>query len=433
MDPATEVERSLDAEPADTSPADTPPAGTPAAQPGSATPAGDAAASGTPVAEPRHAPRARRGALTALVVAAAVIGLGLAGFVQHVVATELHARFWQGWSVAAGRLDESSAAFARQVDRGGSDLLRAESLQAVFTPALIPDADAAAFGDDVDRLRDALASDPAGPVASDTGLIGTDRFAFPWERYAEIARLFELVPDRHAAADRADEAASELGDVRTAVHEASDGIFDTAFEQAEAQLAAYPAATNRARLDLQYRLDGDFLTSAPDGTAPVLTELAQMVEALRVSHEAEQARRADPSYGVRGEIEAFAASLSNGVALDFAWAYEVAGKPSDGWFAGTADFAMDGDEWSLITLSFSIADAWRDPDAEAVVVHEVGHTQVTRDACRAIFDGPEFAGTDHEMWATAWAIGMGYDRPGAGIQAYGRPTDAQIAAASACR
>ena len=53
-------------------------------------------------------------------------------------------------------------------------------------------------------------------------------------------------------------------------------------------------------------------------------------------------------------------------------------------------------------------------------------------SCAPIFEGPEFR-SDHEMWATAWAIGMGYELPGAGIEAYGRPTDAQIAAAAACR
>ena len=49
-----------------------------------------------------------------------------------------------------------------------------------------------------------------------------------------------------------------------------------------------------------------------------------------------------------------------------------------------------------------------------------------------IFEAAPFGG-DHEMWATAWAIGMGYDLPGAGIEAYGRPSDAQIAAAGQCR
>ena len=39
----------------------------------------------------------------------------------------------------------------------------------------------------------------------------------------------------------------------------------------------------------------------------------------------------------------------------------------------------------------------------------------------------------HEMWATAWAIGMGYDLPGSGTEFYGRPTDVQIAVAAQCR
>ncbi len=63
-------------------------------------------------------------------------------------------------------------------------------------------------------------------------------------------------------------------------------------------------------------------------------------------------------------------------------------------------------------------------------MHEVGHTQAIRPTCTPIFEGAPSSGGDHEMWATAWAIGMGYDLPGAGIEAYGPPTDAQIAAAA---
>jgi hypothetical protein len=114
-------------------------------------------------------------------------------------------------------------------------------------------------------------------------------------------------------------------------------------------------------------------------------------------------------------------------------AYEVGGYSSDGWYSGTAEFFDDGDGWGLISLSESIEDAWTwDENAKAVVVHEVGHVQVLRDACSAIFTAGEFDG-DHEAWATAWAIGMGYDMPGAGIEAYGRPSAAQIAAAAGCR
>ena len=71
-------------------------------------------------------------------------------------------------------------------------------------------------------------------------------------------------------------------------------------------------------------------------------------------------------------------------------------------------------------------------NAKAVVVHEVGHTQVLRQACYDIFAAAPFDG-DHETWATAWAIGMGYDLPGSGIEMYGRPSDAQIEASKACR
>jgi hypothetical protein len=67
-----------------------------------------------------------------------------------------------------------------------------------------------------------------------------------------------------------------------------------------------------------------------------------------------------------------------------------------------------------------------------VTAHEVGHTQVVREVCAAIFESPLF-GSNHEVWATAWSIGMGYDVPGSGIEAYGRPTAEQIAASQGCR
>jgi hypothetical protein len=88
--------------------------------------------------------------------------------------------------------------------------------------------------------------------------------------------------------------------------------------------------------------------------------------------------------------------------------------------------------WATIELSHSIGWYFSDDiNAKAVVVHEVGHAQVVRPECKPLFTGPVFA-SDDEMWATAWAIAKGYDTSGAGIGAYGRPSDAQIAEAGKC-
>ncbi len=167
--------------------------------------------------------------------------------------------------------------------------------------------------------------------------------------------------------------------------------------------------------------------SMSSGDGDRFSVLSAAVAAVRASHAAEQEHRnAAP---LRAEIEAFARSVASGVELDFAWAYEVAGMGSDGWYSGTTEFRPEDGGWGLISLTESIEREWAsDPNAKALVVHEVGHAQVLREACY-----PDLRGSavrrDHEIWATAWAIGMGYDLPGAGIEAYGRPTDAQIAAA----
>ena len=216
---------------------------------------------------------------------------------------------------------------------------------------------------------------------------------------------------------------------RQAVLDRTEALFTGALERAGAEVDANPLASYRTVLGVRHLVDA----GGEDGqsaSATGFTALEEAVASLRASHaEAEAARSEHP---VRAEVEAFARSISHGVTLDFGWAYEVAGVTSDGWYAGTAEFWPEDGGWGHITLSHSIEDSWGDENARAVVVHEVGHTQAIRPTCTPIFEGPEFQ-RDHETWATAWAIGMGYDLPGAGIEAYGRPTDAQLAAAAQCR
>ncbi len=156
------------------------------------------------------------------------------------------------------------------------------------------------------------------------------------------------------------------------------------------------------------------------------------IDEVRASQATADAAKQDPAYPIHAEIEAYARSISHGVHLDFVWAQIVNGK-GDGWLSGTAQFWPTDGGWAIISLNFNVATFWRDgADARALVTHEVGHTQVVRDACKPLFDSPVFNDND-EMWATAWAIGMGFDVPGSGIEAYGRPSNDQIATASKCR
>ncbi|GGI47612.1 hypothetical protein BCL57_002325 [Agromyces flavus] len=373
--------------------------------------------------DPPRPPERRSPAATAVV--AVVVGVLIAAVGHQLVATELHRQLWPSWVAADARHDEADAAYDQAAARAESAASRTESLEAVLTPDLVGEDDRTALADALVGLRSVLDADAGASRLGIVDLVDPDAFAPAWELYADLWEISELVPERAAAAASSEAAAEAVLAAADEVDAATETLITGAQEVARAELAANPSATTETRRVLEQLVDGG--GSGTDAAA--FTALATAVADVRASHAAEVARA--EAYPVRAEIEAFARSIANGVALDFAWAYEVAGLESDTWYSGTAEFGVDGGEWGLITLSESIEWAWGDdPNAEAVVVHEVGHTQVIREACRALF---EQAGSDHESWATAWAIGMGYDLPGSGIEAYGRPTDAQVAAAAQCR
>ncbi|WP_395243790.1 hypothetical protein ACGGZK_16945 [Agromyces sp. MMS24-K17] len=313
----------------------------------------------------------------------------------------------------------------RAADRGEATSVQAAALRAALVGELADPAAVAALDTAIGSLDEAL--DLPAPVAPITGAHPPDEPTVPaWDRLAALVELSAELPLVRERTIAFDATATLLADADSAVDDASSEVFTAAVGRAQAALDATPNASTRTRLDLQYAVD----VTAEAGDAAAFAALADAVVAARDAQAAEEAHRRDEPR--RAEIEAFARSLSNGVALDFTWSYEAAGVSSDGYYAGTAQFWPEGGGWGLITLTFSVADNWDDENARAVVVHEVGHTQVIRDACHAQFTGPAFAG-DHEAWATAWAIGMGYDLPGSGIEAYGRPSDEQIAVAATCR
>jgi hypothetical protein len=358
----------------------------------------------------------RRPAVVAAVVAiVAVVTLAVAG--HQVAASVAHAQVWPEWAAADARYDEATERYDGAADRGGDSVERAEGLLEVPAGDLVLEEHRTALEAAIADARGVVADGPAGATGI-ASLTDPGDAAPAWERYADLWELVELIPDRREAAARVEASADEVAAATRAVADATDALVDGAEESAAAALAASPSATYRTRAALEWALDD---AVAGSGAAVRLTDLASAVA---------ERRAASP---VRAEIEDFARSISFGVEIDFEWAYVVGGYSSDGYYSGTAEFFDDGDGWGLVSLSESIEDAWSwDENAEAVVVHEVGHVQVLREACRTIFTGPEFGG-DHEAWATAWAIGMGYDLPGAGIEAYGRPSDAQVAAAAECR
>ena len=366
-----------------------------------------------------------------IILAGAVAAVALALVGDHLVATAIHAQAWPTWAAADAQFDEASTEYEATAERGASAVARGEYLLEIATGDLVRAEDRTALGERVEHARELLDDLPA-PPAGIVDVAAPDSPAPAWERYADLWRLVDLVPSRHSAAVRFDAAAEQVAGGTKAIADASEALVSGTEELAEAALAESTLASYQARLAVEQAVDGiRHSPSISSGDANRFAALATAVVDVRASHAAEQEHRS--SYPVRAEIESFARSIASGVELEFAWAYEVAGLASDEWFSGTTEFQPDGVGWGLISLTESIERDWAtDANAKALVVHEVGHAQVLRDACYPIFEAAPFTG-DHEMWATAWAIGMGYDLPGAGIEAYGRPSDAQIAAAAACR
>ena len=366
-----------------------------------------------------------------IIVAGAVAALALALLGNHLVATTIHAQVWPTWAAVDARFDDASTEYAATAERGGSAVARGEYLLEMATGDLVRAEDRAALGDRVEHARELLADVPAAPLGI-VDLGAPDSPAPAWERYADLWRILDLIPSRQSAAVRFDAATEQVADGTKAIADASEALVSGTEELAETALDESTLATYQARLAVEQAVDGirhSPSTSSGDGNR--FAVLATAVAGVRASHAAEQEHR--NAYPVRAEIESFARSFASGVELEFTWAYEVAGRASDEWFSGTTEFKPDGVGWGLISLTESIERDWAtDENAKALVVHEVGHSQVLRDGCYPIFEAAPFSG-DHEMWATAWAIGMGYDLPGAGIEAYGRPSDAQIAAAAGCR
>ncbi|GAA2043345.1 hypothetical protein GCM10009819_32430 [Agromyces tropicus] len=379
-------------------------------------------------ADPAQARRPGRAGVAAAAAIAAVIAAWAIG--HQVVATAVHAELWPSWAAADGAFDEAATSYRETAERGESAIRRGDALVEMAVGDLVDPDDLADLEAQLDAARGVLDERPASPGIADLG--DPDGLAPAWERYADAVELLELIPSRELAAERYALARERVAESNLAIADASEALVAGTEELALAAMEANPSATHRSRLAVEQAIDA--LRQSPtvsSGSTGRFADLSDAVAGMHASHEAELARRGE--HPVRAEIEDFARSISFDVPFDVVWAYEAGGFPSDAYYAGTAEFMPEGDGWGLITLTYSIEDAFSwDENAKAVVVHEVGHVQVLREACATIFSDAGFDG-DHETWATAWAISMGYDLPGSGIEAYGRPTDAQIAAAGGCR
>lgn len=373
--------------------------------------------------------------MVVMVITVATASLTLGYLAHDAISSWLYDRAFAQFTTADAAASDASADYAGLLARAERVTAQSEALEAVADPAYVAVDAITSLTDTSDDLGEALELAPDAELAPRLGIARPAEHAVPaWERYADAARLLESRDLRLVEAEEFESASRSVSAARALAVESQDALFEALAAAAEQALADHPSASHRSRIDLRHAIDqsGDGWTS-PKDSASAFSATVLAIDELRASHAAEEARRLEPDYPVRAEIEAFARSISGGVSLDFVWAYEVSGLSSADWYSGTAEFWPSDGGWGVITLSHSVSDNWDvDVNSKAVVVHEVGHTQAIRPTCEPLFNGAEFAG-DHEMWATAWAIGMGYDVPGSGIEAYGRPSDAQIAVASGCR
>jgi hypothetical protein len=382
-------------------------------------------------------PHGRRAAWPLAILFVGVGGASLVlGYLVHdAFSTWMYARAFERFTSADAVAQDASADLAGLLERADRTMRQAESLETVADPAYVDAAAIAAMSDATDALALTIEEARLPDLGAQPGYAAPDDLDTPaWERYADAGRLIDARDSRLDEITELDDAARDVGTARDTAESTEDGLFEALATSAEQELANHPSATYRTRIALRHAIDQEGSSWVHlDGSPAAFSATVLAIDEVRASHAKEEARRLEPEYPVRAEIEAFARSISAGVTLDFTWAYEVNGLPSDGWYSGTAEFWPSDGGWGSIDLTHSVSDRWYDdPNAKAVVVHEVGHTQVVRPVCEPLFSGPEFSG-DHEMWATAWAIGMGHDLPGSGIEAYGRPSDAQIAVAAQCR
>jgi len=388
------------------------------------------------VPEPPTGRRPHRPGLRAVVIGvSAIAALAGAYLGHHAISTALYERTYAVLEQANADAVESAADYERILHASGTVVKQADALEAAIVNGYAKPEDVTALTADSDALVEALDTAASAELDEIADFEEPAKLADPaWERYIDAATMVDLAAARTRAAERFEAESDPLSAAKGRVLSAMDAVFVGAHELAAHELEANAAATYRTRIEVMHIVDGDGdVSGLPSNSATGFTTLVQAVDAMRASNAAEEARKLEPDYPLRAEIEAFARSISYGVTLDFVWAHDVNGLSSDEWYSGTAEFYPSDGGWGSINLTYSVSDNWwDDPNAKAVVVHEVGHTQVVRPACEPLFHGAEFH-ADHEMWATAWAIGMGYDLPGSGIEAYGRPTDAQIAVAAQCR
>ena len=250
----------------------------------------------------------------------------------------------------------------------------------------------------------------------------------------EILEATEALEAQTATADTTlsdtQKALDALETQRAGLTGAAEDLLATVPGTSQFYLDTHPVATNASRSTMQLAADGVLASWSTSSSAELATFTAA-AQGVATSQTDEEWLLAHPVHPARPEIEAFARSLSGGVPIDISWAPEVNGAGPNGNSGGLATWTTAQYGYSTIQLSDNVAELWPDAGIQALVVHETGHAITSK--CYDLYAAPPF-NSDDEMFATAWAISMGYDDGnGSGEWLYGRPSDEQIAAAAGCR
>ncbi|MBW8872046.1 MAG: hypothetical protein JF618_07725 [Leifsonia sp.] len=369
---------------------------------------------------------------TAFVVLAAGVGIG-AGIGWRALALESTVEASHQLSAASDKLSDVTDLRGIALDKAHASIASLTEYTQHPRPDYLGDATAKALAAaDADltakskNLTQATFDVPKVPA------VGLD--LLPWTVFADVQHKQALARQEDALRQKRAAELAALVAAQKAVTKSYAAVYQELAAHGEQVLTADVSATYESKIPLRHAIDdgkSDVVQSQSNGTE--LLTIMTAVDGVNAAQAAGEAAKQDPAYPTRAQIEAYARSIAHGVTLDFEWHKEVSGLGDD-WYSGTTQYRYDDGGWATIDLNFSIQEGWTygDVNAKALVTHEVGHSQVVRPECRTLFDGPAFHQND-EVWATAWAISMGFDVPGSGIEAYGRPSDEQIAVAGQCR
>lgn len=382
------------------------------------------------------APRKRRWRLWVTITASLLLSAGAvtgAGYAWQAIATVQSMSAYREVVAASKALTDVTDARGIALDKARASLFSI----AVFTDHARPDylavatakalSDAAAGLEAKSRKLSYASFEPPKVTSTAADLL-------PWTVIGDVQHKAQLAHDEHALTRTRGAELKALDAAQAVFSTTAHDVYRELAAHGEQVLTADDSATYASKVDLRHAIDAGVHGVVTGGFGGAgLVNLIDATDGVTASQAVGEAEKQDPAYPIRAQIEAYARSIAHGVTLDFQWHAEVRGL-GEGWYSGTTQYHEGDGGWATIDLNFPIQDGWArgDVNAKALITHEVGHSQVVRTACKALFDGPAFR-DDDEMWATAWAISMGFDVGGSGIEAYGRPSDEQIAVAGQCR